>query len=104
MVERLVMEDASVFSRELECQQRRASRKLLKYPEEPESGSQNTASGKKEAVSNGTHYSPSDPDARLTTKPGKPAAPVLPQPDERRYGQPFHHLHTGFQGEPRGQG
>jgi transposase len=71
MVERVVMEDASVFSRELAANSEEKPQ-TPEIPGKPESGSQNTP-GKKEAVSNGTHYSPSDPDARLTTKPGKPA-------------------------------
>jgi transposase len=70
MVERLVMEDASVFSRELNAN----SEEQPQAPgtaKEPEGGSP-TASGKEEAPNNETHYSVSDPDARLTTKPGKP--------------------------------
>ena len=67
MVERVVMEDASVFSRELNDN----SEDEPAAPEKPKDenkGDQN----KKAAPVNQTHYSPSDPDARLTTKPGKP--------------------------------
>jgi len=67
MVERIVMEDASVFSRELNDNS--GDKPLL--PEKPEDDN-NDGQGKKEAPTNDTHYSPSDPDARLTTKPGKP--------------------------------
>lgn len=75
MVERMVMEDASVFSRELD----ENSEDEPKVPEKPETKDGNKGgqgkSGKKNpkaAPVNETHYSPSDPDARLTTKPGKP--------------------------------
>src|SRR3569832_2315522 len=67
MVERVVMEAASVFSRELNDN----SEDEPAAPEKPKDenkGDQN----KKAAPVNQTHYSPSDPDARLTTKPGKP--------------------------------
>lgn len=70
MVERVVMEDASVFSREL-------AENSKDEPETPEDDNKTGQSrpdkkSKKAAPVNETHYSPSDPDARLTTKPGKP--------------------------------
>jgi len=67
MIERLVMEDASVFTRELNdnIEDEPAP------PEKPKGGNKNDP-GKKSAPVNQTHYSPSDPDARLTMKPGKP--------------------------------
>jgi transposase len=70
MVERVVMEDASVFSREL-------AENSEDEPEMPEDDNKNgqrrlDKKSKKAAPVNETHYSPSDPDARLTTKPGKP--------------------------------
>ncbi|BAU52128.1 IS1182 family transposase [Mucilaginibacter gotjawali] len=70
MVERLVMEDASVFSRELNDN----SEDEPKTPEDDNKGGQGNPDkkNKKSAQVNETHYSPSDPDARLTTKPGKP--------------------------------
>jgi len=67
MIERQVMEDASVFSQEL-------NDNIEDEPapsEKPKGGNKND-SGKKSALVNQTHYSPSDPDARLTMKPGKP--------------------------------
>jgi transposase len=67
MVERLVMEDASVFSQELNDN----SEDKQEPSEKPKGGNKNDK-GKKSAPVNQTHYSPSDPDARLTTKPGKP--------------------------------
>jgi hypothetical protein len=67
MVERIVMEDASVFSRELNDN----SEDGPATPEEPKGGNKG-GQDKKAAPTNQTHYSPSDPDARLTTKPGKP--------------------------------
>lgn len=67
MVERLVMEDASVFSRELNDNIETDS----VVPEEPKNGNQGDQ-GEKAGPTNATHYNPSDPDARLTTKPGKP--------------------------------
>jgi len=67
MVERIVMEDASVFSRELN----ENSEDGPVAPEEPKDDNKG-GQDKKAAPTNQTHYSPSDPDARLTTKPGKP--------------------------------
>ncbi len=67
MIERLVMEDASVFSRELDDN----SEDEPAPSEKPKGGNKNNP-GKKPAPVNQTHYSPSDPDARLTMKPGKP--------------------------------
>ena len=67
MVERIVMEDASVFSRELNDN----SGDGPVTPEEPKDDNKG-GQAKKAAPTNQTHYSPSDPDARLTTKPGKP--------------------------------
>jgi transposase len=79
MVERIVMEDASVFSRQLNDNREDEP----KAPEKPETPAENNQGApgnqdkqdkknKKAAPVNQTHYSPSDPDARLTTKPGKP--------------------------------
>lgn len=76
MVERIVMEDASVFSQELTAN----SEDEPEAPEKPETPEDDNKSGhgkadkksKKATPVNETHYSPSDPDARLTTKPGKP--------------------------------
>lgn len=67
MVERLVMEDASVFSRELN----ENSEDEPVAPQKPKDGNKGGPGKKAESI-NQTHYSPSDPDARLTTKPGKP--------------------------------
>jgi transposase len=69
MVERLVMEDASVFSRELT--QNSEDGPIAPPPEKPEEGSKG-GQDKRAPRANPTHYSLSDPDARLTTKPGKP--------------------------------
>jgi len=66
MVERIVMEDASVFSRELNDNSQDEPAASEK-PKDDNKGGQDKA-----APTNQTHYSPSDPDARLTTKPGKP--------------------------------
>jgi transposase len=67
MMERLVMEDASVFTRELNAN----------IEDEPTPSENSKQSSKKDdqdnpARTNQTHFSPSDPDARLTMKPGKP--------------------------------
>src|ERR1017187_6158472 len=66
MIERLVMEDASVFTRELNDN----------IEDEPAPSEKPKDSKKddqdKPAPTNQTHFSPSDPDARLTMKPGKP--------------------------------
>jgi transposase len=76
MIERLVMEDASVFNQELTAN----SEDEPETPEKPETPEDHNKNGhgkpgkksKKTPPVNETHYSPSDPDARLTTKPGKP--------------------------------
>jgi transposase len=76
MVERLVMEDASLFSRELNdnSEDEPVAPEKPKTPEDDNKGGQGKPDkkNKKSAPVNETHYSPSDPDARLTTKPGKP--------------------------------
>jgi transposase len=76
MVERIVMEDASVFSRELN-DNIEDEPVVPKKPKEgegnkPDKQGEPDKKNKKVAPVNQTHYSPSDPDARLTTKPGKP--------------------------------
>ena len=68
MIERIVLEDASVFSRELNDNTEDEPAK----PKEPKSGNNKGPKNKDVAPTNQTHFSPSDPDARLTTKPGKP--------------------------------
>jgi transposase len=80
MVERIVMEDASVFSQQLTANSEDepdTRDSIEEKPETPEDGNKNGQGkpgkkSKKAAPVNETHYSPSDPDARLTTKPGKP--------------------------------
>src|ERR1700712_2570191 len=62
------MEDASVFSRELNDNIEDDPAK----PKEPKNGNDKGPKNKDVAPTNQTHFSPSDPDARLTTKPGKP--------------------------------
>jgi transposase len=73
MVERVVMEDASVFSREL-AENSEDEPETPETPEDDNKGGQvkPDKKNKKAVPVNETHYSPSDPDARLTTKPGKP--------------------------------
>jgi len=66
MIERVVMEDASVFSRELN--ENSEDEPVASPPEKQEDNNKGGLVKK----TNQTHYSPSDPDARLTTKPGKP--------------------------------
>lgn len=76
MIERIVMEDASVFSRELNdnIEDEPVVPKKPKTPEDDNKGGQYKMDkkSKKSDPVNETHYSPSDPDARLTSKPGKP--------------------------------
>jgi transposase len=66
MIERMVMDDASVFTRELNDN--------IEYepapPERPKDIEKDDQG--KPIRTNPTHVSPSDPDARLTRKPGKP--------------------------------
>jgi transposase len=66
MIERLVMEDASVFIRELNDN----IEDEPALPEKPKDSKKDDQD--KPAPTNQTHFSPSDPDARLTMKPGKP--------------------------------
>ena len=76
MVERMVMEDASVFTRELNenSEDEPTAPKMPETPKDDNKGGKDKPEkkNKKSAPVNETHYSPSDPDARLTTKPGKP--------------------------------
>jgi transposase len=67
MLEKQVMEDAKAFTKELDDNVEEDPNPPVK----PKGGNDN-GSGKKKGVSNKTHYSPADPDARLTKKPGKP--------------------------------
>jgi transposase len=70
MVERIVIDDAFAYSRELDENvedKPKAPEKPKKVKNENKGGK-----GKKAAPVNETHCSRSDPDARLTTKPGKP--------------------------------
>jgi transposase len=71
MVEKEIMEDAAVYSRELQDnEEKQLSVVKLKKRDEP------TDKGvkPKKNSSNDTHYSPSDPDAKMSVKPGKPTA------------------------------
>jgi len=74
MVERLVMEDASVFCQELSdnSEDEQESPKKSGDNNKGGKGKPDNKKNKKSGPVNETHYSPSDPDARLTTKPGKP--------------------------------
>jgi transposase len=67
MIERMVMEDASVFTRELNDN---IEEDEPIPPEKPKDSKKDDQD--KPAPTNQTHFSPSDPDARLTMKPGKP--------------------------------
>lgn len=67
MLERQVIEDVFTYSRELDANSEDVpAQKPAKTKGKPKN------KGDKKPFSNGTHYSPSDPDARLTKKPGKP--------------------------------
>lgn len=69
MIERQVLEDVFVYSKELDAN----SEDVPAEKPRPTKG-KDKPKGKdgKKPFSNKTHYSPSDPDARLTKKPGKP--------------------------------
>ncbi|MCF0075019.1 IS1182 family transposase [Dyadobacter sp. CY261] len=67
MVEKQVMADASIYSQELSDnidEEIAGQEKLIRKD--------NRGSTKRAPASNESHYSPSDPDARITMKPGKP--------------------------------
>jgi len=67
MIERAVMDDASVFTRELD---ENTDDKPVQGGKPDNHGKERP--GKPAPVTNQTHANPADPDARLTTKPGKP--------------------------------
>lgn len=71
MVEKEIMEDAAVYSRELQDNEEKQLPviKLKKRDEPNDKGVK-----PKKNPSNDTHYSPSDPDAKMSVKPGKPTA------------------------------
>lgn len=66
MVEKQIMADASIYSQELSdnVDEEIAEQKQIRRD--------NGSKTKRTSVSNGSHYSPSDPDARITMKSGKP--------------------------------
>ena len=69
LVEKEILEDAELYSKELKSNEEEttaAIKKLVPKPKESNSGLK-----PKKNPSNDTHYSPSDPDARLSVKPGK---------------------------------
>src|SRR5476651_1506216 len=71
MVEKDIMEDAAVYSRELQDNEEPVTPVIkLKERDEPD----DKGLKPKKNPSNDTHYSPSDPDAKMSVKPGKPTA------------------------------
>ena len=72
LVEKEIMEDADCYRKELEASEEGKVAALKKpAPESKESGS---GLKPKKNPSNDTHYSPSDPDAKMSVKPGKATA------------------------------
>jgi len=72
LVEKEIMEDATLYSKELKDNEEEKAapvKKLAQESKEPYSELK-----PKKNPSNDTHYSPSDPDARMSVKPGKATA------------------------------
>lgn len=71
MVEKEIMDDADAYSQELQDNEESKVPvvKLEKHDEPDDKGLK-----PKKNPSNDTHYSPSDPDAKMSVKPGKPTA------------------------------
>jgi len=65
MVERQILDDATVYNKQLEANKEEASD--TKEDKEPD----NDSSNKRSKRTNKTHVSPSDPDSRMSVKPGK---------------------------------
>ena len=71
MTEKDIMEDATAYGRELKDNEEEQSSVIkLKERNEPD----DKGLKPKKNPSNDTHYSPSDPDAKMSVKPGKPTA------------------------------
>ncbi|MGZ3778135.1 MAG: IS1182 family transposase [Mucilaginibacter sp.] len=71
MIEKDIMEDAAAYGRELKDNEEEQSSVIkLKGRNEPD----DKGLKPKKNPSNDTHYSPSDPDAKMSVKPGKPTA------------------------------
>lgn len=71
LIEKDIMDDAAVYGRELKENEEQAA--PIVKPEK-EDKSDNKGLKPKKNPSNDTHYSPSDPDAKMSVKPGKPIA------------------------------
>ncbi len=72
MIEKEILEDAAAYGQELRANEKEEMVVIKKINE----GDQYDEHGLKPKVnpSNDTHYSPSDPDAKMSVKPGKPTA------------------------------
>jgi transposase len=70
MVEREILADATAYGQELKANEDKET--TLIKPVGP--GQQETGLKPKKNPSNDTHYSPSDPEAKMSVKPGKPTA------------------------------
>lgn len=71
MVEKEIMEDVAVYSHELQDNEEQQA-PVIKLKERNEPNDKGLKP--KKNPSNDTHYSPSDPDAKMSVKPGKPTA------------------------------
>jgi transposase len=72
LVEKEIMEDADLYSKELKSNEEEKPATIKKLA--PESKAPYSDLKPKKNPSNDTHYSPSDPDARMSVKPGKATA------------------------------
>jgi transposase len=71
LVEKEILEDAVTYGRELQANEEQPP-PVIKLKERDGPGDKGLQS--KKTPSNDTHYSPSDPDAKMSVKPGKPTA------------------------------
>lgn len=72
MVEKEIMDDAITYSSELRANEETAHAEAL--PSNKKNDKEGIGLKSKKSPSNDTHYSPSDPDAKMSVKPGKPTA------------------------------
>lgn len=73
LVEKEIMDDAITYGSELRANEETANAEVLPFNKK-KNDQQHIGLKPKKNPSNDTHYSPSDPDARMSVKPGKPTA------------------------------
>lgn len=69
LIEKEILDDATTYSSELKANEEKDTAQVLPLDKQNEA-----TSLKPKKPSNDTHYSPSDPDSKMSVKPGKPTA------------------------------